>query len=390
MPDSPATLAPEAPRPPAALLTDLGLGADDGLVLRASEGASRVVDQAARGLDADGACLVHFAGAPSDALLARWREDCWPLLHAVALYRHDGRGLSRTTQSGKQRLGTDPAAEAAVWFVFRRALHVLSPDATREKFDANASGWNGEPGGPGYPHFRWMRRFVARFAPTGKARRIVDFGCGAGWVGIDAAGARKDVHVAAFDPSPQMVRIASDNARAQGLSDFVGRVGFGEAPPFPAEGEERFDHVISSGVVSFSPDFEAWMRGLTSTCAAGGTLVVGDVNPSSRGIRARRAKRPLMVIRELNGRRSDEVRQWLEARGFRHRKTSGYQFTWPMPQLMYVNETKLKGLLSYPLVWTNAALTWLDGLFGNRFLDQFDSWVMWFDVPADWSGPDPS
>ena len=123
------------------------------------------------------------------------------------------------------------------------------------------------------------------------------------------------------------------------------------------------------------------MRGLISTCAPGGTLVVGDVNPSSRGIRARRAARPLMVVRELNGRRADEVRDWLEARGFRHRRTAGYQFTWPMPQLMYVNETKLGGLLSHPLVWTNQLLTWIDGLTGNRLLDQFDSWVMWFDVP---------
>lgn len=383
MPDPLTTMATETglPKPPSPLIEDLGLAPDTALVLPTSLGQSAALERAARELDGDRACLLHFPGTPSDALLARWRDALWPLLHAVALYRHDDRGLARRTHSGKERLQSTPAPETETWFAFRRAAHVLSPDATREKFDANASGWNGEPGGPGYPHFRWMRRFVARFAPTHAAGRILDFGCGAGWVGIDAVGSRKHVALGAFDPSPEMVKIAEANAEHSGLTDFTGRVGFGEAPPFPAEGELRFDHVISSGVVSFSPDFEAWMRGLVSTCAPGGTLVVGDVNPSSRGIRARRAARPLMVVRELNGRRADEVRDWLEARGFRHRRTAGYQFTWPMPQLMYVNETKLGGLLSHPLVWTNQLLTWIDGLTGNRLLDQFDSWVMWFDVP---------
>ena len=283
----------EAPAPPAALLADLGLDAQRVLVLPSALGASRAIERAARELDGDEldgnrACLLWFDGRPSDPLLARWREDCWPLLHAIALYREDERGLTRQTQSGREQIAETPGPRRATWLVLRRALYVLSPDATREKFDANASGWNGEPGGPGYPHFRWMRRFVARFAPTDRARRILDFGCGAGWVGIDAAGERRGVAVRAFDPSPEMVRIAEGNAAREDLTDFAGRVGFGERPPFPGPGEERFDHVISSGVVSFSPDFEAWMRGLVSTCAPGGTLVVGDVNPSSRGIRARR------------------------------------------------------------------------------------------------------
>jgi SAM-dependent methyltransferase len=365
------------------LLQDLGLEGSSALVLDASIGRSEVVARAGRELSGAGALLLRLDGTPSDALLARWRDDLWPLCHAVALYRHDARGLARRTHDSKTRLDDAPARREETWFCFRLTSHVLSPEATREKFDANAGGWNGEPGGPGYPHFRWMRRLVARFAPTDRARRILDFGCGAGWVGIDAAGRRKQVTVAAFDPSPEMVRIAESNARAEGLTEFTGRVGFGERPPFPAEGEQPFDHVISSGVVSFSPDFEAWMRGLVSTCAPGGTLIVGDVNPSSRGIRARRAKRPLMVVRELNGRRADEVRAWLETRGFRHRKTAAYQFTWPMPQLMYLNETRLGGLLSYPLVWLNAALTSLDGALSNRLIDQFDSWVMWFDVPGE-------
>jgi SAM-dependent methyltransferase len=84
-----------------------------------------------------------------------------------------------------------------------RAL-VLSPDATVEKFDLNAGGWNGEPGHPGYAHFRWMRRHVARFAHASGAQRILDFGCGAGWVGIEAALLARAASLSAFDPSPAM------------------------------------------------------------------------------------------------------------------------------------------------------------------------------------------
>ena len=53
---------------------------------------------------------------------------------------------------------------------------MLSPDATVSKFDANAGGWNGEPGRPGYAHFRWMRKYVALFAKAREARRILEAG----------------------------------------------------------------------------------------------------------------------------------------------------------------------------------------------------------------------
>src|SRR5205085_10478596 len=103
-----------------------------------------------------------------------------------------------------------------------------------------------------------MRRFVARLSvgpDESRARRILDFGCGAGWVGIEAAIAARsagaargaDVELCAFDPSGAMVELATENARASGIEHFTGRIGFGEAPPFPAllpaPGEPRFDLV---------------------------------------------------------------------------------------------------------------------------------------------------
>jgi SAM-dependent methyltransferase len=122
-------------------------------------------------------------------------------------------GIVRTTLAGTERLRGGTGISGAL-LVARRKEIVLAPDATVAKFDQNACGWDGKPGTPGYAHFRWMRRFVGTFAPEdwmrASAERILDFGCGAGWVGIEAAllaGASR-VELCAFDPSPEMVRIA--------------------------------------------------------------------------------------------------------------------------------------------------------------------------------------
>jgi len=371
------------------LLTDLGLPVD--ALERTDETGSLAVDagpskdslqsEALERLGDAGALFVQLPASASDAELTRWRNALWPALHVVAIYTLGPR-LKRRSMQGRADIG-EGCGDGLV-IALRRSSHVMSPEATREKFDQNAAGWNGDPGGPGYPHFRWMRRLVGRLVPSEDGQRIIDFGCGAGWVGIEAAAGRSNVSLASFDPSPAMVEITSDNAKAEGVEDFTGRVGFGEAPPFPAEGEEPYDLVISSGVVSFSPDFEAWMRGLVRCCKPGGKLVVGDINPDSRGMGKRRGSKPLLPIRELNGRRAQELRTWLEARGFTHRETVGYQATWPVPQMMYFNETRLKGLLSTPFVWLNASMTRLDRLTGHGLANQFDSWIMDFDVPTNW------
>ena len=67
---------------------------------------------------------------------------------------------------------------------------MLSPSVTVAKFDANAAGWSGDPGKPGYAHHRWMRRYVGLFARPKDGARILDFGCG---TGILAFGARSPV-----------------------------------------------------------------------------------------------------------------------------------------------------------------------------------------------------
>lgn len=339
----------------------------------------------------DGAFMLVLEGESSEKRLAAWRNSLWPMVHVGAVLRCQGGRGKRTTLSGTEKLEESFGFDGTILFG-RRTEHVMSPQATVEKFDRNASGWDGKPGGPGYPHFRWMRKFVGHFVrplpkPAGEEPlTVLDFGCGAGWVGIEVAKAIGNVALHSFDPSPEMVKITAKNAEKEGVKHFDGRVGFGEAPPFGGvhEGatDERFDYVVSSGVVSFSPDVETWMDGLVATLKPGADLVVGDIHPSSKGFMRRRMRKPLLPVREMNARSRESIRAGLEARGLKHVRSGAYQLTRPIPELMHLNETKLKGLITYPLLWMNKVATALDGSFGSPLQDRFDSWVMHFTAPG--------
>jgi SAM-dependent methyltransferase len=325
----------------------------------------------------DGALLVLLEGPREDREIAAFRNALWPFAHVVAIYRMSHGGIVRTTLAGAERLRGGTGISGAL-LVARRREAVLAPDATVAKFDQNAAGWDGKPGTPGYAHFRWMRRFVGTFAPRdwmrASAARILDFGCGAGWVGIEAAllAGPARAELCAFDPSPEMIRIAGENARASGIARFSARTGFGEDPPFPADGERAFDLVLSSGVVSFAPDLSLWLDGLARTVAPEGKLVIGDIHRDSKGMRRRRASKPLLPAREMNARTRGEVRRELEARGFTLEAEAGYQVSSPVPELMHWSETRLQGLLHPTL------LAWNRARAGKGREDAFDSWVLRF------------
>jgi SAM-dependent methyltransferase len=349
-----------------------------------------VIRRVTEELGEQGTLLFLVPGAPRAADLAAWRNALWPAVHTIALYRAGANGLVRETLGGTHHLVGCPTLPGTILVGRPRGL-VLSPQATVEKFDANAAGWSGDPSSPGYGHHRWMRRHVALFAPlpepahAGAPLRILDFGCGGGWVGIEAAlaaqAARPQGHggaieFCAFDPSPEMVRLAEENARAAGVHSFTGRTGFGHAPPFPGEGEAPFDLVLSSGVVSFAPDADAWFDGLLATVRPGGTLVVADIHRDACGMRARRASKPLLPVRELNALSRAEALASLEARACEITACAGYQLTRPVPQLLHLNETRLSGLFSGPLLALNrlAAASHLSLAVPSQ--SSFDSWVI--------------
>ena len=318
----------------------------------------------------DAMVVVALPAETSDATLAAWRNELWPHLHAVGIVNSTPGKVRQRTLQGTQDFGAE--LPVGTYLIFRRRAYVMSPEATVEKFDTNAAGWNGHPGSPGYPHFRWMRRYVGLFADPSDAKRILDFGCGAGWVGIEATKRAPSATLRFFDPSPEMVKQAAENARAEGLSDAEGQPGFGEHPPYPEANEAPFDLVLSSGVVSFSPDRERWFDGLANAVAPGGRLVIGDIHRLSVGFKKRRARKPLLPVRELNAMIPGEARKALEERGFRFVRGKGYQLSWPIPQAMHYSETRLKGLLSPPLLWANQVAS---GMFGSS-QDRFDSWVL--------------
>jgi len=321
----------------------------------------------------DGALLVLLEGQRSDRQLAGFRNALWPFAHVVALYRLTDRGIARQKLAGTEALGPASGLSGTVLVAHRRE-RVLAPDATVAKFDQNAAGWDGKPGSPGYAHFRWMRRYVGTFAPAdwmrSSVRRILDFGCGAGWVGIEAALAAPGAELCAFDPSPEMLKIAAENARKSGIAQFSARAGFGEDPPFPAAGEPPFDLVISSGVISFSPHPNRWLDGLARTVAPAGKLVVGDANRESKGMRERRETKPLLPVREMNAQTREEVREGLEERGFAFEDWAGYQLSSPVPELMHWSERRLAGALN------PALLLWNKTRAGRDRPERFDSWVM--------------
>ncbi len=328
------------------------------------------------------ALYLVLMGPSDDGRLASWRNALWPLLHVNQLATVKGRAATVLTLGSRDRSPVDSDLELSV-LVGRRRTHVMSADETVTKFDLNATGWDGTPGSAGYPHFRWMRRHVGRFVTprlvrkaAGEQVRILDFGCGAGWTGLEAALASPGAHLSAFDPSPEMVRITGENAARLGVKSFEGRPGFGEAPPFPAEGEDPYDLVISSGVVSFSPDIDRWLDGLVATLAPSADLVIGDINPHSRGFERRRRRKPLLPVRELNARPREEIRRGLEARGLVHMRSGAYQLTRPVPEAMHVNETRLAGVLTHPLLVANRVAAFVDSSFGSPLQDHFDSWVM--------------
>ncbi len=327
-------------------------------------------------LPSDGWALFFLKDQRADEELARWRNHLWPWLHVVAIYRIRGGQAERQILQRRELLpGT--CAKEGVMLVARRREHVLSPELTQQKFDQNAAGWNVRPGEAGYAHYRWMRRYVGRFAPPRPAARILDFGCGAGWVGIEAALRSRGGRLCAFDPSPEMVRHAEENARQSGLSHFEARTGFGEDPPYPAAGEPPYELVLSSGVVSFAPNSDRWVAGLARTVAPGGTLVVGDIARESRGMRRRRLQRPLLPVREMNALTGDEMAALLASRGFQLEARAGYQLSRPVPELSHWSDTRARGAFSPLFLLANRLAA------GRLAPSWFDSWVLRLRAPQD-------
>ena len=356
-----------------AIREDLILG-DENLELMEFDGPGTGHASAIAAAGEDRPLLLVFPGNVSDAALATLRDAVWPRVHFMSLYRVDAGGAIRRTFSGRTEALPEPSggpltggARTAVYT--RTREDALGPANTRIKFDLRASSWNGEPGSPTYGHFRWMRRLVAQVARPRRGERTLDAGCGAGWVGIEAA--LMGASVSAFDASPAMVDIARQNAVDVGV-DLDARPGFVEEVPF----DHDFELVLNSGVISFAPDADVYLDRLDALVAPGGRLCIGDINPLSRGFRRRRQRHPLLPARELNGLTRARIAAMLERRGYTIESRYFYQLTFPVPELMAVSEQRWKGLGCGLLLGANRAATSLDHALGSKGRGSFDSWIV--------------
>ena len=354
----------------APILEDLQLGEHRAAVVELPADAAA----AARALAAasgNETLLGVLPGQPAAPELARLRDAVWPTLHFTSIYRVDGDGGVRrlTLQESAALPGRAGGGVAGTVIVARRRADAMAQPTTRAKFDARATAWNGDPGSPGYGHYRWMRKLLADVARPHRGQRTLDAGCGAGWVGLEAA--LKGAAVSVFDPSPAMIEVARGNAADLGVP-IDARVGFVEEVPF----DRPFELVLNSGVISFAPDPEVFIARLDALVEPGGLLVIGDINPLSRGFLRRRRRQPLLPSRELNGLPRRRVEELLAARGYAIEGRHYYQLTFPVPELMALCETSGRALACKLLLALNRAATAIDHGLGSPGTGLFDSWIL--------------
>ena len=74
--------------------------------------------------------------------------------------------------------------------------------------------------------------------------KVLEIGCGPGWGGISLLKKRKDLHLDGLEPSLDMIRVATANAKNEGLGNRINYFeGFGEN--MIAVSDSQYDLVIS-------------------------------------------------------------------------------------------------------------------------------------------------
>ncbi|MCW6506588.1 bifunctional 2-polyprenyl-6-hydroxyphenol methylase/3-demethylubiquinol 3-O-methyltransferase UbiG [Lichenifustis flavocetrariae] len=162
------------------------------------------------------------------------------------------------------------------WFPWPRRVPATPPrrnDLTI--YDVDASGWwDGT--------VRWRRQlrklvparmaYLDRLVPDWQKRRILDLGCGGGYMA--EALAERGAHVVGVDPSGAAIAAARDHAQAGGLLiDY--RVGVGEAIPVESR---MMDIVVCVDVLEHVVDLDAVLAEVGRVLRPGGLFVFDTIN----------------------------------------------------------------------------------------------------------------
>lgn len=143
-------------------------------------------------------------------------------------------------------------------------------DAQRKTWNKFSGGWE-----------KWDAFVMAWLAPAGAAMlelasigetaAVLDVATGTGEPGLSAARRASRGTVTAVDVAEDMVSIATEKARAQGLANFSARAFDGLRLPFP---DGAFDAVLCRHGLMFVPDMAAGAQELARAAKPGGRVAV--------------------------------------------------------------------------------------------------------------------
>lgn len=157
---------------------------------------------------------------------------------------------------------------------------------------------------------------IDRLARRGRARTVLDLGCGSGVLAIAAQRVWPSAVVRATDIDPEAVRVAGQNAHR----NRAGRIRVAVADGLPALGSSRrgrFDLVIANilagPLIALAPKTAASLR------PGGGVILSGLLNDQAPAVRAAHRAHGLVLVTEL------KIAGWSTLILQRARPTPGHQ-----------------------------------------------------------------
>ncbi len=154
-----------------------------------------------------------------------------------------------------------------------------------DDFATLAKGWDEHPGKLDRAT-RFVRE-VLREAPAGTRSRVLDFGCGAGLVGLQLAPHVRRMTM--VDMSPSMLAV---------LRQRLAEIGYGNVAVLEGELDDLGlepggqDLIVAHMVLHHVPDVAALVRSLHGLLAPGGLVVLADLTPEDGSFHSRGAEVP--------------------------------------------------------------------------------------------------